>query len=125
MPRHTDDHSVGMAEHIFIKKRQRHRKRRDGFLTTKIIVRLIIISAVLLVLFLNFIGDPTVAICEDGCESQFSFSAWALGFFMIFGAVIGAAGIVGALIATLKWSRRNSSGSLSALMNEDENNNEK
>lgn len=109
-----------MAEHLFIKKRQRQRKRRDGFLTTKIIVRLIIVSAVLLALFLNFIGDPTVSICEDGCESQFSISTWVLGFFMIFGTVIGLAGIVGALVATLKWSRRDSGGSLAALMNEEQ-----
>ena len=108
-----------MAEHLFIKKRQRQRKRRDGFLTTKIIVRLIIVSAVLLALFLNFIGDPTISICDEGCESQFSFGTWVLGFLMIFGAVIGLAGIVGALIAALKWSRRNSSGSLAALMNDE------
>lgn len=123
MPKGLGDHSVAMPEHIFIKKRQRHRKRRDGFLTTKVIVRLIIVSAVLLALFLNFIGDPTVSICEEGCESKFSFGTWVLGFIMIFGAVIGLAGIVGALIATLKWSRRNSSGALTALMDEGDSNN--
>jgi len=112
-----------MPEHIFIKKRQRQRKRRDGFLTTKLIVRLIIASAVLLVLFLNFIGDPTMTICENGCESEFSVSAWALGILMIFGGIIMMAGIVGAALAFLKWSRRNSGGSLAALMDEDQNDN--
>lgn len=114
-------HNSVMPDHIFIKKRQRQRKKRDGFLTTKLIIRLIIVSAVLLVLFLNFIGDPTVTICENGCESEFSFSTWALGILMIFGGVIMIAGIVGALLAFLKWSRRNSGGSLSALMDDDQN----
>ncbi len=107
-----------MPEHIFIKKRQRQRKRRDGFLTTKLIVRLIIVSLVLLALFLNFVGDPTVTICENGCESEFSFGTWALSFFLIFSGIILVAGVVGALIAFLKWSRRNSGGSLTALMSD-------
>ncbi len=110
-----------MPEHIFIKKRQQQRKRRDGFLTTKLIVRLIVVSVVLLVLFLNFVGDPTVTICENGCESEFSFGTWVLGFVMIFGGIIMMAGIAGALFALLKWSRRNSGGSLAALMNDDHN----
>ena len=110
-----------MSENIFIKKRQRQRKRRDGFLTTKIIVRLILVSVVLLVLFLNFVGDPTVTICENGCESEFTIGTWVLGFFMIFGGIILMAGVVGALLAFLKWSRRNSGGSLAALMNDDQN----
>ena len=76
---------------------------------------------VLLVLFLNFVGDPTVTICENGCDSEFSLSTWVLGFAIIFGGIIVMAGVAGALLALLKWSRRNSGGSLAALMNEDHN----
>ncbi len=105
-----------MSDNIFIKKRQRHRKRRDGFLTTKIIIRLIVVSVVLLVLFLNFVGDPTVTICENGCESDFTIGTWALGLAMIFGGIILIAGVVGAGFAVLKWSRGGSGSSLADMM---------
>lgn len=109
-----------MSDNIFIKKRQRQRKKRDGFLTTKIILRLIIVSVVLLLLFLNFVGDPTVTICENGCDSEFSIGTWALGLAMIFGAIILMAGLVGAGFAVLKWSRGNSGSSFADIMDDDQ-----
>lgn len=107
-----------MAERLFMKKRQR--SRGNGFLTNKVIVRLIVLSALMLGGFLYFIGDPTTPLCEGGCEGPHSLMAWILGFFMIFAAIIALAGVTGALFAAFRWARRDSGGSLSELMQQDQ-----
>lgn len=108
-----------MAEHIFIKKRQQDRRRSGTLLNTRNALRLILISILTLGGFLYFIGDPTTAICEQGCESQHSLGAWTLGFFMIFAAIIAAASGIGAVFGFLRWKRSRTGQSFSALVDED------
>lgn len=105
-----------MADHIFLKKRQKQRRREGRLFTNKNILRLVFVSAVMLGGFLYFIGDPTTAICEDGCESTYSLGAWILGFFIIFGSVIGVAALFGIVFAMLKWSRSDSDSTFSSLL---------
>lgn len=117
MLKRAHDHSAYMVEHIFLKKRQRRRK--DGFLTAKNIFRIMLVSVLTLAGFLYFIGDPTTAICENGCESEFSPGIWMLGFLIIFGSIILLAALVGALLAIRRWADGSDSGAFSVLMNTD------
>lgn len=104
-----------MAENIFIKKRQRQRLK-DGFVTFKLILRLIVASVLLLLGFLYFVGDPTTTLCENGCESEFSLGIWVLGFALIFGGIILLGGLVGGLVAFLRWTRGGSGGAMTSLI---------
>ncbi len=108
-----------MAENIFIKKRQKQR-RRENFLTIKLILRLVVASVLMLLGFLYFVGDPTTSMCENGCESEFSLATWIFGFFILFAGVAVLGGLVGGLVAFLRWKRRDSIGTLTAMM-EDSN----
>lgn len=110
-----------MPEHIFIKKRQRRRGRH--FLTTKVILRLMVASLLTLGGFIYFIGDPTTTLCENGCESQHSLMAWIAGFFMIFAGIIALAGLTGALFAFLRWTRGSGDSAFAHLMDEEKNGN--
>lgn len=107
-----------MSENLFIKKRQRDR-RKQNFLTVKLILRLVVASVLLWLGFLYFVGDPTTAICENGCEGEFSLGTWIAAAAMVFGAVVVVGGLTGALIAFLRSGRSNSS--LSVLISDDQN----
>jgi hypothetical protein len=105
-----------MVDHIFLKKRQKQRRREGSLFTNKNILRLIAVSAVMLGGFLYFIGDPTTAICENGCENTHSVGTWVLGFLIIFGTIIGVAALFGSLLAIVKWSRGGSQSSFASLL---------
>ncbi len=70
--------------------------------------------------FMYFVGDPTTGVCENGCESEFSFKTWALAITMIFGGIILVGGLTGALIALMRRNR--DSSSLSVFLDEKDNN---
>lgn len=108
-------HSAAMSESLFIKKRQRDR-RKHSFLTIKLILRLVVSSVLLWLGFMYFVGDPTTSVCENGCESEFGFNTWALAIVMIFGGIILIAGLAGALIALIRRNR--ASSSLSVFLDE-------
>lgn len=109
-----------MTEHIFIKKRQQQRRKSGTLLTTRNALRLIVVSILTLAGFLYFIGDPTTAICESGCESKHSLASWTLGFFMIFATIIAFASGIGAIFGFLRWQRSRNGQSFSALVEEDD-----
>ena len=108
-----------MAEHLFIKKRQKER-RKQTFLTVKLILRLIFASAFLLLGFHYFVGDPTEGLCAaaNGCESEYSIATYAVAALVMLGVVIILGGLTGALIAYLRRNRE--SGGMFSLVNEQE-----
>lgn len=103
-----------MAEHLFIKKRQRQRGK--SLFTTKNALRLVLVSLLTWGGFLYFVGDPTIGTCVDACESEHSLGIWILGFFMIFAGVILFASIIGGIFAFLRWQRGGNENSFSSLM---------
>ncbi|WP_262693732.1 hypothetical protein [Kordiimonas aquimaris] len=107
-----------MVEHIFVKKRQ-HR-RSGNLLNTKNAIRLIVASLLTLGGFLYFVGDPTTGLCEGGCESQHSLTAWVFGFFIVFASIIALASCIGAIFGFIRWQRSKNTRSFSSLMDESE-----
>lgn len=105
-----------MAEKLFIKKRQKDR-RKHTFMTVKLILRLVVASVLLMLGVLYFFGDTGSDACVNGCEGQYSLTTWVLAFLMIFGVVIVLGGLTGALIAYMRRNR--SSGSLTSLISEE------
>ncbi len=97
-----------MSENLFIHKRQRQRAKKTALLSTRNIFGLIAVMLAAYAAFRLWVGDPTTAICENGCESLYSLAAWVLGFFMLFAAVIAAGAVVGLLVAFLR--RRTEAG---------------
>lgn len=97
-----------MSENPFIYKRQRQREKKTALLSTRNIFGLIAVMLAAYAAFRLWIGDPTTAICEDGCESLYSLATWVLGFFLLFAAVIAAGAVVGLLIAFIR--RRTQAG---------------
>lgn len=95
-----------MTDRLFMKKRQRSRSR--DFFTLKNIFRIMLVSLLVFAGFMYFVQDPTTALCEGGCESQYSLASQILGFFFMFAAIILVAGLVGALFAYLRHSRASS-----------------
>jgi len=101
-----------MSDNQYIKKQQR--SRRKLFLTTRHIFLIMLLSAIIYGGFYFEYGMIDDGTCDGVCESTHSLWTWVLGFFIIFAVVIAAGGLVGGLVAFLKWSRRND-GTLSTL----------
>ncbi|WP_417464149.1 hypothetical protein [Kordiimonas sp.] len=115
---HSQRHSAAMSENPFIHKRQRQRAKKTALLSTRNIFGLIAVMLAAYAAFRLWVGDPTTAICEDGCESLYSLAAWVLGFFMLFAAVIAAGAAVGLLVAFI---RRRADAGESAITRMQEN----
>ncbi len=111
-----------MSENLFIKKRQKER-RKHTFLTVKLIMRLVFASALLLLGFHFFVGDPTDGLCAAGCESEYSLATYVYAALIMLGAVIVLGGLTGALFAYLRRNRQ-SDGMFTLLEQQetDENN---
>ena len=107
-----------MSENPFIHKRQRQRAKKTALLSTRNIFGLIAVMLAAYAAFRLWVGDPTTAICENGCESLYSLAAWVLGFFILFAAVIAAGAVVGLIIAFI---RRRAEAGESAIMRMQEN----
>lgn len=105
-----------MSDSHFIKKRQKARART--FLTVRIILGLVLLSGLIAAGFYLEYGGVGDAACTGECESQFSLTAWILGFFMIFLGVIAAGALVGGLFAILRWSRGRKDDTLSSFTGE-------
>jgi H+/Cl- antiporter ClcA len=98
-----------MSEHLFVKKRQRQRRRAAGAVTTRHILGLILLCLAAYAAFRIWVGNPMESLCGDDCESMHSLLAWVLGFAMIFLAII-AAGAVGGVVLALVRKRRGETG---------------
>lgn len=97
-----------MAEHLFIKKRQKDR-RKHTFLTVKLILRLVLASGFLLLGFHYFVGDPTDGLCAaaTGCEREYSIATYVIAALIMLGGVMVLGGLTGALLAYLRRNRQN------------------
>lgn len=72
------------------------------------IFRIMLVSLLVFAGFIYYVGDPTTALCDGGCESQQSLTGQVLGFFLMFLGVIAGAAVVGALFAYIRRSRASS-----------------
>ena len=109
-------HSAGMSENVFIKKRQKER-RKQSFLTVKLILRLVVASVLMWLGFLYFVGDTSDGQCVGGgCEAEYSLATYALAGLIMLVAVIALGALVGSLIGYLRRSR--STGNFSSFVDQ-------
>jgi len=104
-----------MSDNQYIKKQQRG--RRKLFLTTRHILMIMLLSAIIYGGFYYEYGRGLLSdgTCDGACESLYSLKTWVLGFLIMFSVVIAAGTLVGGLVAFLKWSRGSKGDTLSAL----------
>jgi len=107
-----------MSDNQYIKKLQRARKRPH--LTLRILLGLILLSGMVAGGFYFEFGGLQDYDCTGACESTHSLNTWVLGIALLFAAIIAAAAVVGALIATIKWSSGRKNDTLSALLREED-----
>lgn len=94
-----------MAENVFIKKRQKER-RKQTFLTVKLILRLVVASVLMWLGFVYFVGDTSEGQCVGGgCEAEYSLATYAIAGLLMLLAVIVLGAAVGALISYLRRGR--------------------
>jgi len=103
-----------MSDNQYIKKLQRARGK--SLVTTRNIILIIILSGAVYAGFYMEYGTIDDAACEGTCENLHSLRSWVLGFLMIFATIIAAGALVGALVGFFKWSRKDSGGTLSGLV---------
>lgn len=106
-----------MSDNQYIKKLQRARKR--PYLTLRILLGLIVLSGMIAGGFYFEFGSLQDYDCTGTCESTHSLSTWVLGIAILFAGIIAAATVVGALVATIKWSSSRKNDTLSALLREE------
>lgn len=103
-----------MAENVFIKKRQKER-RKQTFLTVKLILRLVVASVLMWLGFVYFVGDTSEGQCVGGgCEAEYSLATYAIAGLLMLLAVIALGALVGSLVSYLRRSR--SDGNFSAFV---------
>ncbi len=94
-----------MAENVFIKKRQKER-RKQTFLTVKLILRLVVASVLMWLGFVYFVGDTSEGQCVGGsCEAEYSLATYAIAGLLMLLAVMVLGAAVGALISYLRRDR--------------------
>ena len=109
-----------MSENLFIKKRQKER-RKQSFLTVKLILRLVVASVLMWLGFIYFVGDTSEGQCVGGaCEAEYSLATYAIAGLIMLIVVIALGALVGSLISYMR--RRRSTGNFSTFVDQPENN---
>lgn len=94
-----------MAENVFIKKRQKER-RKQTFLTVKLILRLVVASVLMWLGFIYFVGDTSEGQCVGGaCEAEYTLATYAIAGLIMLLAVMALGALVGSLISYMRRSR--------------------
>ncbi|UTW55115.1 hypothetical protein [Kordiimonas sp. SCSIO 12610] len=91
-----------MADHIFIEKRKRSRRRYALSFSVKVVLSLISISLLVWMAFTQFIGNPNDVECTGACEPSISIGTWILAIALMFAAVIGAGAFLGMLVSVVR-----------------------
>ncbi len=86
--------------------KRRPRRKRKTIFTGRNIVSLILLSLAAYGAFRYWVDGYDAALCDGApCESTYSIAAAAIGFFLMFLAVIGAGAVIGFLIAYIRSHR--------------------
>jgi hypothetical protein len=91
-----------MAEHIFLEKRKRSRKRYALSFSVKVVMGLILVSLLVYMAFIRFVGNPNDVECTGTCEPSIDIATWVLAIGLMFGVVIVAGAVLGIVVAFLR-----------------------
>ena len=100
-----------MAEHIFLEKRKRSRRRYALSFSVKVVLGLISTSLLVYMAFVQFVGNPNDVECTGACEPSIGLGTWILAVVIMFAVVIGAGALLGALAGFVR--RRSSADYIS------------